>query len=86
MLILLEVQVLAKGSEVGEKIGNPQPYKPGQSGVAAPQVNGGGQHNAPPQQNSAPPPAASSAAVKRPPPSNPYNKGKQPGPSCSKHR
>lgn len=73
VLILLEVEVLAKGSDVGEKIGNPQPYKAGQSGGGAPQVNGGAQHNPPPQ--NAAPPAASTAPVRRPPPSNPYNKG-----------
>ena len=70
-MILLEVQVLAKGGDVGEKIGNPQPFKPGQSGGAAPQVNGASH---PPAANSAPAPT-SNAPVRRPPPQNPYNKG-----------
>ena len=56
---------------MGEKIGNPQPFKPGQSGGAAPQVNGGSH---PPAASSAPAPA-SNAPVRRPPPQNPYNKG-----------
>ena len=75
VLILLEVQVLAKGSDVEEKIGNPQPFKAGQSGQA-PQVNGGAQPNPPPQ--NAAPAANSAAPVRRPPPSNPYNKGMLP--------
>ena len=34
-MILLEVEVLAKGGDVGERLGNPQPFKPGQPGAQA---------------------------------------------------
>ena len=34
-MILLELTVLSPGSEVGQKMGNPQPFKAGQSGGPA---------------------------------------------------
>ena len=40
VMILLEVEVIAKGDEVGQRIGNPQPYKLGQpSSVPQAQVS-----------------------------------------------
>ena len=75
MLILLEVQVLAKGSEIEGKIGNPQPFKPGQPSGAPPQTNGSAASNPPPAQNTAPA-SSNGGPLRRPPPSNPYNKGK----------
>ena len=75
VLILLEVQVLAKGSEIEGKIGNPQPFKPGQPSSAPPQTNGSAASNPPPAQNTAPA-SSNGGPLRRPPPSNPYNKGK----------
>lgn len=43
-MILLEVTVLTGGKQVGQKIGNPVPFKVGQTNnpaPAQPQVNGG---------------------------------------------
>ena len=49
-MILLSITVLAKGSEVGRKIGEPSPYKPGAAGQQQNQPP-------PPQQQQQPPPA-----------------------------
>ncbi|XP_046360245.1 replication protein A 70 kDa DNA-binding subunit-like isoform X1 [Haliotis rufescens] len=40
VMILLDVKVVKKGSEVGERIGNPVPFKPGQENTAPVQPNG----------------------------------------------
>lgn len=40
-MIILEVEVIAKGADIGSRIGNPQPLKPGQSASeGAPQAAG----------------------------------------------
>ena len=41
-MIVLELEVLAKGDEVGERLGNPQVYKADQAGSASTNGNVGG--------------------------------------------
>ena len=45
-MILLEVEVIAKGSEVNGKIGNPVPFKAGQSSEPPQQAPGTNTSNA----------------------------------------
>ena len=35
VVIVLAIEVISRGNEIGEKIGTPVPYKPGQSNTAA---------------------------------------------------
>ena len=34
-MIILDIQVVAAGDTIGQKIGNPQPFKPGAAGAGA---------------------------------------------------
>lgn len=47
-MIILELEVVAKGTEVGTRLGNPQTLKPGQGNASAPSTN----ENQPPPANS----------------------------------
>ncbi|KAL4223084.1 60S acidic ribosomal protein P1 [Mactra antiquata] len=64
VMILLEVEVVTKGADVGGKIGNPQAFKPGQQQPAAPS------NSTPAEQNDVKPAIGSLANGHKSPPSN----------------
>lgn len=67
-MIILDVEVVAPGSEVGSRIGNPQSWTPESQNPAAPcgPTNGSAVNAPAPTPSNNPPPAPS-----RPPPSRP---------------
>lgn len=79
VIILLDLAVITKGSEVGQKIGNPQPYRPTDSG--APTNNGTSAVTETAPVTPAKPPMHSTTTTtlsNRTPMSNGTNKGGQP--------